>query len=754
MDGNKAEVTLDGVPLAGKQGIAWQFVSGVTPYTTTLSVHKDQWDKLKGKAFKIPEKPGQTASGDSLELKVKDSRGTTISVQGIYILYEAPSDSPNRVAFVVADQRWIWSYRLVCRDFNIPRKTGDKSILTDVPVETRVSVDRYDYLSYSVKEDGTKWKAREALEEILKLIVGDDGYEVESFPLQDEENGTGQFTLQNVTLRDPADVAIARLLQNIPGADIYIRADGKVAVYDTTAIGDLEDYRGQLPNSTWDGDKVRFIDRKQTRPRVVRVHYQRELEVLFSFSDDYAGSTSSAPSRTAPYIENVLPTVDPETEITEFDPEEGTDVTKRVPPGTWVRFDAWLAAMDADRPEGSLPWTFDTIKKHWVAGDLEGVLGARGLDFDETANVAMRVATLRQHFRQTFRINRRIMERCRDLFSLRVAVLDPVTGARAPSAVWGQACVIPSTKGKFIAARGGGETKVFRNVDYLAPADTAGTSVVNTAPGPTKVAILDRDLGIFRLEWIASPYGTVDSFIPCKLVDDAGSPAVVDRDLALQDTKPMAVNATSSVGTNGLFLANRMQYKVLLTIVPNSPNNEKQFHRVVVDPDSIKEMFRSDIVLTGGYGPPLDVFVTPGEYTARFAWIDDTDAYDTVQRLLGLDQDGTGGGIPFDEELPGFQLANGGAQKERHLEAHAQSVAAELLASYSDNPQGNLVTRPPETVKLVGNTSSITLRIAEAPSGKVQVMHQFPGQMRPVSRFALLPESTRAQVLGTLPFKD
>ena len=28
MDGNKAEVTLDGVPLAGKQGIAWQFVSG------------------------------------------------------------------------------------------------------------------------------------------------------------------------------------------------------------------------------------------------------------------------------------------------------------------------------------------------------------------------------------------------------------------------------------------------------------------------------------------------------------------------------------------------------------------------------------------------------------------------------------------------------------------------------------------------------------------------------------------------------
>lgn len=751
----KAEVTLDGIPLAGTQGIAWQLVSGVTPYTTTVSVHKSQWDYFRGKAFKVPDHAGGTSGGDAMVLKITDSRGVSTTIQGVYILHEVPSDSPNRASFVIADGRWLWAYPLVCRDFNIPRKTGDRSILTDVPVETRVVVDRYDYLAYSLKADGSKWHAREALEEVLKFVAGDGNYEIESFPLQDEASGQGQFTLQNVTLRDPGDVALSRLLQNIPGADIYMRLDGKVGIYDTTAIGDLEAYRAQLPWATWDGDKIAFVDRKQIRPRNVRVHYQREVEVLFSFSDDYAGSTSSQPSRTAPYIENVLPTVDPETEISEYDPESDSAVSKTVPPGTWVRVDQWLAAMDNDRPEGSLPWTFDTIKRHWVAGDLEGVLGARGLDIDETANVAMRVATLRQHFRQTFRVNRRIMERCRDIRPVRVALLDPVTGARAPASVWGQACVIPSSKGKYMAARGGGETKVFRNVDYLAPSQN-GEQIVNTAPGPTKVNIIDSELGIFRLEWIASPYGTVDSFIPCKLVDDGGQPAVVDRDMALQDNRPMVVNATSEAGTNGLFLANRLSYKVLLTIVPNSPNNEKQFHRVTVKPEDVKDFFRSDIELEGGLGPPLDVFVTPGEYTARFAWINDTDATDTVTRLLGLDEDGTGGGANQEDDLPGFQLANGGRQKERHLESHAQSVAAEMLAIYTDSAQGNAVTSVPGSgnLRLVGNTSSVQIRVAQAPSARVAAVHQFPGMIRPISRFALLPESTRQQVLGTLPFYD
>lgn len=740
---SKALVTLDGVPLAATQGVAWRFTSGVVPYSTTLAVHQTAWERLRPRM------------GMPLVLEITDHRGVTLRIEQVYILHVAPSDSPHRVSFVVADRRWKWQYDLVVRDYNIPRKTGNRSSFGNVPVETRVTVDRYDYLAYSIKADGAKWTAREALEETLKVVVGDGEFLIESFPLQDA-SGAGQFTLQGVTLRDPGDAALSRLLSNIPGADLYVRADGKVVVYDATDLAEVKRYISQLPQSTWDGDVVTLVDRVQVRPSAVHVHYQRELEVVFTFADDYAGSTSSAPSRTAPFLENVIPTVDPETTVTEYDPESGTDVEKTVPPGTWVNVASWLAAMDEDRPSGSLPWTFETIRAHWVAGDLDGVLGARGLDLDEEANVSLRVAALKQHFRQTFRINRRIMERVRDVFALRVAVLDPVTGARAPAAVWGQACVIPSEKGKFMAARGGGETKVFRNVDYLAPSQAAGSSVVSTAPGPTQVAMIDHELGIFRLEWIASPYGTVDSFIPCKLVGTGGDPQVVDRDLTFQDTKPMAANGSIEGGTNGLFLANQLDYSVVLTIIPNSPNNERQFHRVEIDPASIANMFRAEVTVSGGRGPVLELFIPPGEHTARFAWEDDSAASTTLARLLGLDEDGVGGGLEG-PELPGYRLANDGLQGERHLEAHARAVAAEMLVQFVDSPQGNMVARMPNAgtpLRLVGNTAGVAVRVAQAPSAKVDTVHTFPGTARSISRFSLLPEATRIQILGTIPFRD
>ena len=153
-------------------------------------------------------------------------------------------------------------------------------------------------------------------------------------------------------------------------------------------------------------------------------------------------STSAQRSSSEPYIENVIPTVEPSTTINEYDPVSNSTKPKQVPPGTWVRVDKWLEAMDAVKPPAvRIPWNFDTIKRYWVVGDLEATLGARGLDFDPLANVAMRVQALRQHFRQTFRINRRYMERNRSLRAVRVGIVDPISGARAPAGVRGRVSV-------------------------------------------------------------------------------------------------------------------------------------------------------------------------------------------------------------------------------------------------------------------------------------------------------------------------
>ena len=740
----KAKATLGNVGLAATSGIAWRFVGGTAPYTTVFEVHSSKWARLEGQI------------GQPLNLKITDSRGNTISINQVYILHLAPSSSPHRVAFVVADKRWKWGYKLITRDYNMPRKTGDRDAFGKKPVETQTVVDKYDYLPYSLygEQQEAKWTARQIIEDVLEVLEGEDnesgGYKIESFPIRDTSGGnnTGDFAVQNVTLRDAGDVALSRALSYVPGADVYINADGVAVVYDATDLDDLEAYYQGLPVATYAGEKVVWVDRKHVRPGKVIVHYQREVELLVDFSDDYSGGTSAQPSATAPFIENVCPTVDPETEIgSEFDPVTNQSVAKKVPPGTWVEMKTLLAAWDADRPEDSLPWTFDTIKVHWLKGDLEGVLGARGLDFDQEANIAMRVSALRQHFRQSFRINRQFMERTRSLRPVRVGLLDPVTGARAPAAVWGQACIVPSTKGKYMATRGTDDVsklKVYRNVDYLAPSRT-GKELIRTAPGPTRVNIVDGDLGIFRLEWLASPYGTVESFIPSNLVGPTGQASSVTRDLTQQDDQPMGPAMIVEGGTNGIFLANKLSYKAILTVVPAAPNNEAQFHKVEVEARDIATIFQSEFHIKDGAGPDLHLFVPPGEATARFALTNAGTAFSTLQDLFGLrSPEGITG-----NELPGYTLMN----EERYLSGHAASLAAESIASFADNPQGTLVTRMPDDgLQLKGGMSSATVRVAAAGSAKVDAVHTFPGQQRQISRLAVMPESTRQIVLGIVPF--
>ena len=434
----KATVTLGGFPLAANSGVVWRFTTGVQPYQTVFSTHSSVWAKLQKKM------------GEPLTLDITDARGTKTSIQQVTILHVAPNDSPNRVSFVVSDRRWKWPYKLVARDYNIPRRTGERTATKqEVPILNPI-VDAYDYLDYSLRSNGSlKWLPREIIEDVLTEIEGSQNFRVDSFPI--EGNGSaraGEFSVQNVSLRDAGDVALGRAMAYVPGLQVYVDADGMVVLFDGADLQAADDRAKTLiPFATWSGDALAKVDRKKIRPKKVVVHYHREVEVVFDFQDDYSGGTVVSPDADAPYLENVIPTVDPSTQIDEYDPVARKSVVKNVPPGTWVRVDKWLEAMDADRPDGSLPWTFETIKVYWLFG-LDGVLGG-SLTRDEKieANYLGRIEALKQHFRQTFRINRRFMSRVRTLLAKRAGLLDPVSGARASAAVWGQATIIPTDMG-------------------------------------------------------------------------------------------------------------------------------------------------------------------------------------------------------------------------------------------------------------------------------------------------------------------
>lgn len=746
----KATVTLNKIPLAATSSIVWRFITGVSPYTTTFTVHRDVWFRQLNASL-----------GHPLTLEIRDSRGVVTRIKRVFILHTVPSDSPNRVSFVVADKRWLWSYTLVARDFNMVRKTGDRTAKKDnVPVETETTIDTYDWLAYSLDEGAVAWTAKRAMESVLNILEGHIkgkrvlGYRIESFPISESKKQpiSGAFTVQNVSLRDRGDVALGRLLGFIPGAEIFIDAEGIAVVFDGTDINLTERHFRGLPVDTWAGEAAIFVDRKVTRPREVVVHYQREVEVLFEFSDDYSSTTTTTPNPDEPYLENVLPTVDPETTITEYDSVSKKDVTKKVPAGTWVRVDKWLQAMDADKPTGSYPWTFAVISRVWAYGDLDGNLGAGGSKKDtaQDRNISARVQMLKEHFRTTFRINRRYMERIRKLIDKRVGLLDPVTGARAPAAVWGRACIIPSKKGGRMSSRAKPED-AFINRNIGIEDIPAEKDITSTEPMPAKVEIIDNELGIFHIKWLADPYGNTQQMIPSWLRDLSNQPNAVTRDLTQQGTAPMGQGIRIQDGNNGLTLEKSIDLRVLMTIIPAAPNNKLQFHQETVQADDVLKLFRTQFGIKQGAGPPLEVFVAPGEATARFAWDIDASARLTLKELLGLvEQDPDTMGVEG-QILTGFVLCN----QQRHLTNHARSFAAELLVPFADGVMGTIVTKVPlGGIKLAGTMASASVRVGTAPSARVDAVHQFAGQQRAISRFGLLSQDARAIILGTLPFED
>lgn len=756
-DLQKAKVTLGGEVLAGTGGVVWQFTTGVAPYRATFSVHKRRWPQL-GRRM-----------GKPLDLVYKDSRGVTTTIKDVYILHKVPSDKPSLVSFVVADRRWKWSYQIVHRDYNIKRKTGDKDIFeADLPLQLATTVDAYDYLRYSLTEDGERWTAKQAVEDLLEQIENPTKggkWRIKSWPIKDGGNAPpsgGQFTLQDVRLRDQADIALARLLAYVPGAEIYVDQEGQATVFDGADIrGALEHYN-KLPPYTWNGQKAEWVDLKQVRPRVVTVYYPREVELVCDYEDDLSEQTRARniDQKNLPFLENVLPTPDPITEIIEWDPEVGSYIPKTVPAGTWVEMSAWLEAMELDRQKTgypkSSPWTFDTIRRAWIEGDLEEQLGGKpDQDMALHANIQARIHALRQHFRQTFRLNRRYMERIAAIRNVRASMLDPVTGQRAPSLVWGHYTVHPvELKRASPREKDGTRNGIFRVLDHLQESESSeGVALIDTPPSPARVEIRDSDLGIIRVEFAPDPYGSDGRAWPFKTVRIGDEETVEEgtHDLSLQDEEPIGVGTRVENGSNELGMAAVMKLRLILTIVPASPNNANLYHYVDVSAKDVDSMFRTEFGIDLGVGPPLELLVSPTEATARLAWKDDAAAQATVREMLGLDVDDPNTAGIVENNTPGFVLVN----ERRELQGHAVSFAAEMMAGFADSLQGTVATRVPDDgrLELVGNMASTAISITGAPSARTEAFHVFPGRQKPISRLSMMPDATRQLILGILPYR-
>jgi len=387
---------------------------------------------------------------------------------------------------------------------------------------------------------------------------------------------------------------------------------------------------------------------------------------------------------------------------------------------------------------GAQPWTFETIKRFWLKGSLEGMLigkKRRGSvkDVAVDANRLTAVRAVRESFRQDFRISRRYMERLQDVKPVRVALLDPVSGMRQPASVWGEACLVPTAKGTHVAQRkNNGKSGIFYNITTLPEGDQ---QLTKQAPGPQRLTFKDAAAGILRITGMDDPYGSYSAVYPSHVVNEKNEPEVPVRALVLQDDHTMGAAMRLQNATNQLFLSSTLKFKVLITILPGCPNNKGQFHTEEVTPDELRESF-PQFRIQDGLGPDYDVYVPASEVTARFAWRRDKEAEKTITKLLGLDDpDPTTGGL-IDEKghatrsLPGFTLVN----VQRELYNHSRAVAAETYTSFADTVVGKVATIvPPNDIELRGNMGGAPRLLrghSVGQSARVHVRRRTQGRAR------------------------
>lgn len=734
---------LGDVALAANQAIRWAQTTGVKPYSTTVLVHVDDAEDI------------EKMLGEPQVLRIVGLNGE-IEVEDVYPLYGVPTSSPNRRAFLISDKRWLWPYKLVVRDYNVTRKTGDKMLLieTSVPIELAQYVDRFKYMTYSLDGEESRWRGRRAIEDVLGSVT-DGEFEISSFSLSDSDGVDGQISIQNLLLRDSGDIAVARVLGFVPGMQVTVDLDGTVRAFDGTDIEVAEKIRDDLGPISQLAQYPMEIDRSKVRPKSFKVYTVREIEIRLDINENLSeGATVTEVDADDPFVENVIPLPDPKTKGVKLRDEDRNVQTLDAPMGTWCPIYEALRVWEEERQEdklreGMLPFSFSpAIENHYFEGKLMyvwyGPSDESSADTDLSSSLAGRVRAFLSHFRRTYRVNPKYMARIREVKAVRAGLLDPITGARAPSLAWMNYYVIPSNKTYRILGkdRKSADTGVWYNVKGYPgyEGDLWGTA------SQFNVRIVDSKLGIFSVSSADSPYDFARGMGAGQVVDATGKAAAGRVALRHQDDHPMAPGCKVE-SVSGAKLSGKHDMATVLTFIPNSPNDKSQLHVEEYTSEEIAKEFSTLAGIESGDGPEMEIFIPPSTCVARFAW-DSNDARATIRDLMGtLGADDDVGLSEDRRDMPGYLFVNG----EDEIPANSKAAAAEILQGFSDTIAGGVQTSHDSESKVDGALQGIDHTLG--PSGRFMKVTKFRERQISVDRFALLPNPIRHMTLGIIAFQ-
>jgi len=747
------------IPLLADTPIRWSVQSGVRPVIETFHVMPKFGPQL--------EKMGK-AGPVTLTLKVNSA---TVEAKNIWIIDIPPTSNPHILGVTVADRRWLWSFSHVRRLYNLRRQVGNKRIKTDTLPQLDPVASEFWYLPASLnppKAKGKRWKAQEIIKDIMNGKKGGGGKKGNKGILDKETEKAGgqkaklvigddikeKLPVEDLILDDSGEAALFRVLQYLPQADVTVDLDGTVRIFSRVGGGEDQQLKNAGPEIVGDGH-VDFVTNNLTRPKEIHVLFTRECEVRFDYEEKASADTGSSSDtedqiKDRRLLDNVLPVPDWQMYKVSDRGRGPFDAGT----GTWINIDAALRAWNDTAANGAIPVNdppaaiapgqikldHKLIQRALVPFmDMWTGIGLAGMAVPD-ADWMARIAALQAHYRRTFRINRKWMDRIESIRAYRAGTVDAATGTRAPALVWSDYAVVPSLRGwlkarakqAFVMNRAGG-------IDPDAPITKDKT------PASADVLIVDSDQGILRAEYKVDPFKSFDTIIPGLVYGSGEKPPTADINKKGRKNRSNFFNGVGK--SNGLNSASRLspnhRISFIVSCVPATPNSNEQLHRVVVKPKDVKDLIPGKLAegLNDTDAPAMEVRVQPGVEVARIRWLDAKRK--EIEKIFGQRE-----GEP---NLAGLVL-NHDPKKPRDdgasLTAIARAVAARVYATMADRMTGTSGGFMTSSVKCDGWLKQASFTID--PSGKATTDIQLEPQIPQMSMHTFLDESTR-HILMRMP---
>lgn len=729
------KATLGGYTLLNTESISWKFTKGTQPYQNVFELHPEDADALfatKAESVLAFDDPGISFSSSEsgskavpqntfqyVELRIEVEGRKPLIVKDLILLQVVPASQPYLKAVLVSDKRWLWSRKLVTKDYNIRRRSGNKRISgtggsLQLDFVKQGPIDEVKYASFSLKNGTTVWSAEEILKDVLNVVT--DG----NFDTSKCDFSATQPVIEGIILNGPGDSQLGIVLNYCGSVEVFMDENG-VCQATTQFDGSETEEVGKAYPPVVGPPPIEVVTLDRVRPSAIDVFFQPEDELRFNFFEPVTANTQDRdnPPR---ILENVIQVTDPSILI------DGKYYTY----GSWVPInDALMTAWNTQIPAKAVysggehdivPVSLQLMRDQWCSE--YSIWDEAGKILQENPIWKMRIESFRRHYRQTFRIPYTWMSRLRSFRLDRVAIADEPTLTRAKSDVYAQYS-FKHTMRRIAQLKGDPGNLIFQNIDGYADdllTELNAQGLPKARPAPAKVEVLDDELGIFHIEYQGDCWGGTSMVLPSRVGPRS--------DLAAEFSIPTwDVRAQDGLTAAGAALTSTHKLAIVLTVATASPNNLGRLYKYRVTANDVRSILPTKSLQTLGKcsGPVWQVFVGPDVTTAKFAWLDPL-----ADKIVG-------------SILRGEERQDALLVYPEEIQAVARAVAATIYLGMCDHFEGSRVTEINPALKPYGRAASVSHELMR--DGKAFTTIDLPPDIKPIDMFALMPDTIRRRLL-------